>query len=649
MTKKRKCIAVLIEKPNKNYQADILRGIYSAAFGRGMNVAVFSVTLPRSREKYHEGEMNIFTLPGDYTKFAGVIYLPDTIDYPSRDKVITEPLLRAAGEHNIPVVTIDYKIDGIPCYYCDDSKVVKAMVRHLVEKHGCCDIAYMTGYKGHPHAEMRLKAFKEAMHECGLPVHKGRTYYGDFWYDEGENFVKALLADKRGLPDAIICASSHMADSVYSALFDRGLRVPRDILLAGYDEYTDTPSLMTSTMRRTENMGIDACTGLFSLMEGRSIPEITYTKCDFSGNFAYTCGCKASYDYNINSFKQDDRYEFSDFFSEFNTMSESLISSENLREMFWTANWFTFSLDDIKSIYCCMCQDASTPDLSMEENNIRTEYTQQMLIAYSRINHDDGSHDDFVGTDRSFALSEIFPPLFDAEGEPAAYVFRPLHFENRCFGYAVISYGNRIQAPSVIFDHWINTLSNAIESQRRLSIMSYLYKKTKKDSITDLMTGLINRNGFNLMLPTLIEEAKKNNKQFLLIMADLNGLKYVNDTFGHAEGDEFIKTASGAMARTWIGGASCEKNFRIGGDEFVKVAYGDFSAETINEFRGALNDYLDLCSKNKPYPIYMPLGFCLCEADEEFDGEKMLSVADKHMYIDKERLKKETGFDPKRN
>lgn len=197
-----------------------------------------------------------------------------------------------------------------------------------------------------------------------------------------------------------------------------------------------------------------------------------------------------------------------------------------------------------------MCQDASTPDLSMEENNIRTEYTQQMLIAYSRINHDDGSHDDFVGTDRSFALSEIFPPLFDAEGEPAAYVIRPLHFENRCFGYAVISYGNRIQAPSVIFDHWINTLSNAIESQRRLSIMSYLYKKTKEDSITDLMTGLINRNGFNLMLPTLIEEAKKNNKQFLLIMADLNGLKYVNDTFGHAEGDEFIKTASGAMART---------------------------------------------------------------------------------------------------
>ena len=648
MEKERKCIAVLIEKPNKDYQAGILRGIYSAAFSHDMNVAVFSVTMPRSSDKYHEGEMTIFTLPGDYSKFAGVIYLPDTIDFPSRDKVITEPLLRAVREKNIPVVTIDYKIDGIPCYYCDDSEVVKAMVRHLAEHHGCRDIAYMTGFKGHPHAEMRLNAFKEAMRECGLTVRENRTYYGDFWYNEGENFVNTLLADENGLPEAIICASIHMTDSVYSALFNKGFRVPRDVLLAGYDEMSDKTSLTTCTMRRTENVGYAAFDGILSLMSGGSLPDSSQIKCDFSGNYAFTCGCKASYDYDISSFKPDSRYEFCDFFSEFNTMSEALISSENMRDMFWTANWFTYSLHDITSIYCCMCQEAANPDSSMDENNIRTTYTPEMLTVYSRINHEDGSHDDFVGTDRRFALSEVFPPLFDAEGEPAAYVFRPLHFENRCFGYAVISYGNKIQAPPDGYDFWINTLSNAIESQRRLSIMSYLYKKTRQDAITDLMTGLLNRNGFNLMLPQLIDDAKRNGKQLLIVMADLNGLKYVNDTYGHAEGDELIKTAAGAMARTWIGGAVCEKNFRIGGDEFVKVAYGDFDEDKLIEFQNALRNFLDERSAQKPYPIYMPLGYSLCGADENADGDKMLSVADRQMYIDKVRIKKETGFDPKR-
>ena len=67
MKRQRKCIAVLIEKPNKDYQAGILKGIYKAAFSHGMNVAVFSVTMPRSSDNYHSGEMNIFTLPGDYS------------------------------------------------------------------------------------------------------------------------------------------------------------------------------------------------------------------------------------------------------------------------------------------------------------------------------------------------------------------------------------------------------------------------------------------------------------------------------------------------------------------------------------------------------------------------------------------------------
>lgn len=121
-----------------------------------MNVAVFSVTMPRSSEEYHHGEMTMFTLP-DYERFAGVIYLPDTITFPSRDKDVTEPLVRIAREKGLPVVTIDYKIEGLPCYFCDDSEVVKAMVRHLINKHGCRDIAYMTGTKGHPTLSTALR------------------------------------------------------------------------------------------------------------------------------------------------------------------------------------------------------------------------------------------------------------------------------------------------------------------------------------------------------------------------------------------------------------------------------------------------------------------------------------------------------------
>lgn len=650
MGKQRKCIAVLIEKPNKDYQAGILKGIYKAAFSCDMNVAVFAVTMPRSSDNYHNGEMNIFTLPGDYSKFCGVIYLPDTVDFSTRDEIITKPLLRCTKEHNIPLVTIDYQIDGVPCFLSDDSDVVKAMVHHLIKVHGCRDIAYMTGIKGHPHAEHRLAAFRAAMREDGLEIQENRVFYGDFWTNEGENVVRSLIEGKNGLPEAIICANSFMTDSVYNALYSRGLHVPQDVRLASYGETTDDVSFVTSTIRRTDKIGCEACRGIIDIINGNDIPLTTQVKCDFGENYALTCGCAIADDYNLNKFKQDKSNSFSDFFSEFNTMSEALINSKNMREMFWTANWFTYSFENLSSINVCMCDDVVKPESSIDENSMRTSYSKEMLIVYSRRNFDDGTRDEFVGTDRRFDISEVFPPLFSAEGAPAAYVFRPLHFEQRCFGYAVISYGDKIIAPPDIYDFWINVLANAIESQRRLAIMSYLYGKMRNDAITDLMTGLLNRNGFNLMLPQLINEARAGGKQFLIVMADLNGLKYVNDTFGHSEGDTFIKTAAGAMARTWIGGAVCEKNFRIGGDEFVKAAYGDFSEDKLDEFRSALYEYLDNYNRTagKPYPIYMPLGFCLCAADEVADADKMLSVADAKMYTDKLRLKKETGFDPKR-
>ena len=94
------------------------------------------------------------------------------------------------------------------------------------------------------------------------------------------------------------------------------------------------------------------------------------------------------------------------------------------------------------------------------------------------------------------------------------------------------------------------------------------------------MTGLFNRNGFNSMLPQMITEAREAGKNFLLIMSDLNGLKYVNDSFGHSEGDNLINTAAGLLSCTRISGASCEKNFRIGGDEFVIISSAHTEAQT---------------------------------------------------------------------
>ena len=646
----RKCIAVILAKPEQRYQSGIIRGINKAAFENGMNVAVFAVTYPRSVEEYHNGEMNIYRLI-NVDMLAGIIYLPDTITYGNRREIIDEGVLRRAAERNVPVVTIDYEFSGIPCFYCDDSDVVGAMVNHFIDCHDCRDIAYMTGTKGHPHAEHRLAAFRSAMERHGLPVDEDRLYYGDFWYGEGENFVNKLLASERGLPDAIVCANADMAESVYTALFNRDLHIPRDVKLAGFDEYSDNRSFISCTMRRPESTGYAACYGIMELMEGKSLEQRTYVSCDFESNFALTCGCVSVDDYNLLILKPVKLNTADEYFSESNTMSEALISSKEYNDMLWTASWFTFFMNGFDSFYICMCDGWDSAEDSPDDEGFTKGYTPEMQINLARTRKADGDgYDTYVGGDRRFPSEEMFPLLHSAQGKPSAYIFRSLHCQDRCFGYAVIGYEDANRLPEEIYDFWLNALSNAIESQRRLKNMKDLYRKMRENAVTDLMTGLLNRNGFNMMMPKLIADAHRDGSQILVVMADLNGLKYVNDTFGHNEGDELIKTAAGALARTWIGGAVNEKNFRIGGDEFVKAAYGKFDNERLEEFRRALYDYLDAYNRTsgKPYPVYMPLGFCLCEAADGFDADRLLSEADKHMYEDKIRLKKETGFDPKR-
>lgn len=646
----RKCIAVLTEKPSLDYQSGILKGIYRSAFSHDANVAVFCVTSTRSDEAYQIGEMVIFSLLGDYSRFSGVIYLPDTIDYSMRDTLITEKLIAASRKIKIPVVTIDGNYDEFPCFLSDDSEPIQFLVDHLSAGHGCKDIAFVTGRKNHPHAEHRLEAFSRAMSKNNLEIRENRMFYGDFWRTCGEDIVSSLLAGESGLPEAIICANSYMADGIYEALYKRGFRAPRDIKLACYGEKTETSEYISATIRATDSLGFSACEGLFSMINGGSIPSVNRIPTEFQKRPAMTCGCMQPDEYNLLDFRMKDPNEVSDFFTEYNTMSESLIRRPNIRETLWTANWYTHLFGDFTRFSVCMCDDVVKPEQSLDENDVCVSYTDEMLTVLDHKRLPDGTSDAFVGTDRRFPVSEVYPPLFSADGDPAAYVFRQLHFIERCYGYAVLSYGSKIISPQASFDFWVNVLANAVESQRRLTIMRYLYKKVNQDAVTDSMTGLFNRNGFNSMLPQMITEAREAGKNFLLIMSDLNGLKYVNDSFGHSEGDNLINTAAGLLSCTRISGASCEKNFRIGGDEFVKAAYGDITQQGIDEFRREIGEKVNITNSTscKPYPIYMPIGTCLRSPGDIPDCDKMLSSADEAMYADKIRLKSVTGFDPKR-
>ncbi len=645
--KRRKLIAVIMSKPAKQYQAGLLQGIYKVAFENDCNVLVFGTTHPRSDHLYREGELSIFRMI-NYDKLDGVIFVPDTILYNDRDATVTADFLKAVREKHIPAVTIDLKYDGIPCFNCDDTAVVKEMVTHMIEVHGCKDIAYMTGKERHPHSIARLNGFREAMSEHGLEIQPNRIFWGDFWYTSGEPFCNFITNAPNGLPDAIVCACGPMGEGVYKGLMKRGICVPRDVKLASFEEYVSRAPFISSTNRRTIPVGKAACEGLIELMNGGSVPEVTMVPCEVIRNYQLTCGCVEADDYNVLALCGDDMDNGDSYFSEYNTMKETLTSKIDADDMMRCIDEYSFYLKNYKGLYFCMCDGWNDPMRSLDESRKNTDFTSEMVVYYKHYSNSQGTVFRKIGNQERFSIKDMFPSSAFFGDRPAAYILRSLHFQDRVFGYAAITFGDKLKTPEEDFDYWINDISTSIESVRRLNNARYLYSKVQIDAVTDGMTGLYNRNGFNAMFSRMLDQAAKSGSDTAVILGDLNGLKYVNDTFGHIEGDEIIKTAARAIDECTMPGAVCENNFRIGGDEFVKVAYGHITEKGIADFEKSMEQYLSNynSSAHKPYKVYVPIGAKLCRAGEPRNPDSILSEADKLMYSEKLRIKSALGIDP---
>lgn len=119
---------------------------------------------------------------------------------------------------------------------------------------------------------------------------------------------------------------------------------------------------------------------------------------------------------------------------------------------------------------------------------------------------------------------------------------------------------------------------------------------------TDGLTGLENRLAFDELLRE-IENEKTSEKDWAMLMIDLNDLKNTNDQYGHEAGDELIKGAATIINEIYGQKGEC---FRIGGDEFVVII--DAGEELMAEYRVKLKDRIEAYNNVETYKLSMAVG-----------------------------------------
>jgi diguanylate cyclase (GGDEF)-like protein/PAS domain S-box-containing protein len=155
-------------------------------------------------------------------------------------------------------------------------------------------------------------------------------------------------------------------------------------------------------------------------------------------------------------------------------------------------------------------------------------------------------------------------------------------------------------------------------------------------AITDVLTELHNRRGFTTLAGQLLKQAKRGSQKFILFLGDLDGLKYINDTHGHLEGDQAIQAMADILKDTF---RESDVIARFGGDEFA-IAVIDDGPETGDQpYLERLHQRIERYnqSSEKAYPLSLSVGVCSAEAADTRALEQLIECADKELYEEKKR------------
>ncbi|MCK5877437.1 MAG: diguanylate cyclase [Candidatus Marithrix sp.] len=152
-------------------------------------------------------------------------------------------------------------------------------------------------------------------------------------------------------------------------------------------------------------------------------------------------------------------------------------------------------------------------------------------------------------------------------------------------------------------------------------------EKLRFVSITDEMTGVFNRSFAYEILNKQIETAKRTKEDFIICYIDIDNLKKVNDTFGHAEGDLLINKVVDALKKIT---RVSDYIFRMGGDEFLLI----FPRIQLNDFNGLINRIRYQLNNEKicEQPIDFSFGFAEFDYRQHISPDELINIADSDMY-----------------
>ena len=564
----------------------------------------FGKDLDNAKDK---SEYRIFDLP-DLSSFDGAILLANQLILPRA----RNELVRRVDEAGIPAVSIGCPLPGCVLVDHDNRDAQKAMTEHVIQKHGCRRLVYLTGNltNDSPEGPTRLEGFLDACRENGIPSENVQVLEKTWRTSDGKDTAAHWLEDKLPLPDAFICANDEMALGLMETLQENGIRVPEDVIVTGYDNL-DSAQLscprLSSVFCDYCQLNYRAMETLIDMIDEKPVPAVVHG--DFEVIAAGSCGCSdADRPDTIRELYFRQTRFLRSFYLLQGQLAEELFEANSLKDLTAAVlrNRAIFGCHDI---FLCFNDYYFDNYEKAEWDQDSESYGREMILAgrsYIR-----------------FPTRQLLPEPYLSREQ--FLIFYPLHYNTYSIGYIAMD-GMSEAAKMNLHESIFNFLEIAIENIRKKELLRRFNQMLDEMSVHDGLTQLYNRFGLEREGEEIFSRLIKKYGSAQVLFTDMDDMKDINDKWGHDAGDNALRAVA-QILRDNCG----EEDFimRYGGDEFVVIAAG-----TAGDLKKRILEAADQwnASSGKPYRLGMSIGCSIAAKKQKRSLDECIREADALMY-----------------
>lgn len=550
-------------------------------------------------------------------------------------------------------ISINPKLEGVYYTVSNCDQAYDDIINHLKNEHGCKRIGFISALQTQSEeAIQRYESYKKALKKHDLEFDESIVYDGRFTQGSILSLFPEVLKTKEDIHfDALISSNDMMCAGALEYLISIGVKVPEEVKLIGFDN-TSHASMCEPTLstidQQISKQGYHGAEVMWNILQGKNINY--KNKTELKPIYRQSCGCipidNKDLSYKDNSGEifhpsktnQQLLNQYLSLLSDMNavpSLVDLLRADRTLQELSYNLK-FILELAGLSSIAVCFYDEPFC--VKRNEDFILPDNSRLYIFRDSEKEQMD-FYDEGIDFD---SRKNIIPELL-WQNNPGQYIFYPIFSADKQYGYTICKMKNSNYASvNVYLRIIIHSLAQAfiytkalkeketlsIENQRLLNNNSDLNLKSKMDELTKIF----NRRGLLQYGQQLINFSLEMETKGLVIFADMDGLKTINDTFGHKIGDVSIETEAKVLKESF---RKSDIVGRLSGDEFAVIAPG-LTFEIFEKCRKKVVETNKKYSQKAGLQFELSISLGAVEfSNENSNLAELLQQADKKLYEEK--------------